>query len=46
MHAEFDSLVVAAKEHPSSILQALLPLVKPSRPVVVFSTCKELLQET
>ncbi|EDW51871.1 tRNA (adenine(58)-N(1))-methyltransferase non-catalytic subunit TRM6 [Drosophila sechellia] len=46
MHAEFDSLVVAAKEHPSNILQALLPLVKPSRPVVVFSTCKELLQET
>ncbi|XP_041675715.1 tRNA (adenine(58)-N(1))-methyltransferase non-catalytic subunit TRM6 [Drosophila eugracilis] len=46
MHAQFDSLVLAAKEHPSSILQALLPHVKPSRPVVVFSTCKELLQET
>ncbi|KAH8298103.1 hypothetical protein KR018_006836 [Drosophila ironensis] len=46
MHAKFDSLVLAAKEHPSNILQALLPLVKPSRPIVVFSTCKELLQET
>ncbi|KAH8255601.1 hypothetical protein KR038_007022 [Drosophila bunnanda] len=46
MHNKFDSLVLASKEHPSSILQALLPLVKPSRPVVVFSTCKELLQET
>ncbi|KAL7741858.1 hypothetical protein ACLKA6_012075 [Drosophila palustris] len=46
MHAKFDSLVMAAKEHPSNIIQALLPLVKPSRPVVIFSTCKELLQET
>ncbi|KAH8318977.1 hypothetical protein KR067_001250, partial [Drosophila pandora] len=46
MHAKFDSLVLAAKEHPSNILEALLPLVKPSRPVVVFGTCKELLQET
>ncbi|KAI8038080.1 hypothetical protein M5D96_009121 [Drosophila gunungcola] len=46
MNTGFDSLVLAAKEHPSSILQALLPLVKPSRPVVLFSTCKELLQET
>ncbi|SPP82344.1 tRNA (adenine(58)-N(1))-methyltransferase non-catalytic subunit TRM6 [Drosophila guanche] len=46
MHEKFDSLVVAAKEHPSSILQALLPLVRPSRPIVVFSTCRELLQET
>ncbi|EDW13377.1 tRNA (adenine(58)-N(1))-methyltransferase non-catalytic subunit TRM6 [Drosophila mojavensis] len=45
MNEKFDSLVMAAKEHPSSILQALLPLVKPSRPVVIFGTCKELLQE-
>ncbi|KAH8377964.1 hypothetical protein KR093_008139 [Drosophila rubida] len=46
MHQKFDNLVVAAKEHPSNIVQALLPLVKPSRPIVIFSTCKELLQET
>ncbi|XP_064554336.1 tRNA (adenine(58)-N(1))-methyltransferase non-catalytic subunit TRM6 [Drosophila montana] len=46
MNAKFDSLVMAAKEHPSNILQALLPLLKPSRPIVIFSTCKELLQET
>ncbi|KAH8306743.1 hypothetical protein KR044_012096 [Drosophila immigrans] len=46
MHEKFDNLVMAAKEHPSNIVQALLPLVKPSRPVVIFSTCKELLQET
>lgn len=46
MHAKFDNLVMAAKEHPSNIMQALLPLVKPSRPVVIFSSCKELLQET
>ncbi|ALC38414.1 CG9596 [Drosophila busckii] len=46
MQQKFDSLVMAAKEHPSNILQALLPLVKPSRPIVIFSTCKELLQET
>lgn len=46
MNARFDNLVMAAKEHPSNILQALLPLVKPSRPIVIFSTCRELLQET
>ncbi|KAH8404381.1 hypothetical protein KR222_007382 [Zaprionus bogoriensis] len=45
MQAQFDNLVMAAKEHPSNILQALLPLVKPSRPIVIFSTCRELLQE-
>ncbi|XP_030381144.1 tRNA (adenine(58)-N(1))-methyltransferase non-catalytic subunit TRM6 [Scaptodrosophila lebanonensis] len=46
MHAKFDCLVMAAKEHPSSILQALLPLLNSSRPIVIFSTCKELLLET
>ncbi|EDW76190.1 uncharacterized protein Dwil_GK14794 [Drosophila willistoni] len=46
MHAKFDSLVMSAKEHPSSILQALIPLIRPSRPIVIFSTCKELLLET
>ncbi|XP_051859175.1 tRNA (adenine(58)-N(1))-methyltransferase non-catalytic subunit TRM6 [Drosophila albomicans] len=46
MHEKFDNLVMAAKEHPTNIVEALLPLVKPSRPIVIFSTCKELLQET
>uniref|UniRef100_A0A182PTD4 tRNA (adenine(58)-N(1))-methyltransferase non-catalytic subunit TRM6 n=1 Tax=Anopheles epiroticus TaxID=199890 RepID=A0A182PTD4_9DIPT len=45
MGEKFDSLVIVAKEHPYSILKALLPFVKPSRPVVIFSTCREILTE-
>uniref|UniRef100_A0A182JTT5 tRNA (adenine(58)-N(1))-methyltransferase non-catalytic subunit TRM6 n=1 Tax=Anopheles christyi TaxID=43041 RepID=A0A182JTT5_9DIPT len=45
MGEKFDSLVIVAKEHPHSILKALLPFVKPSRPVVIFSTCREILTE-
>lgn len=46
MREQLDALVVVAKEHPISILNALLPFVKPSRPVVVFSTSREILLET
>lgn len=42
---KLDSLVVVAKEHPVAILNAFLPFIKPSRPVVVFSTSREILLE-
>ncbi|XP_058816542.1 tRNA (adenine(58)-N(1))-methyltransferase non-catalytic subunit TRM6 [Topomyia yanbarensis] len=45
MKEQFDSLIVVAKEHPSNIIKSLLPFVKPSRPVVVFGTVKEILLE-
>uniref|UniRef100_A0A182M8S7 tRNA (adenine(58)-N(1))-methyltransferase non-catalytic subunit TRM6 n=1 Tax=Anopheles culicifacies TaxID=139723 RepID=A0A182M8S7_9DIPT len=45
MKEKFDSLVIVAKEHPYSILKALLPFVKSSRPVVIFSTSREILTE-
>ncbi|XP_049534639.1 tRNA (adenine(58)-N(1))-methyltransferase non-catalytic subunit TRM6 [Anopheles darlingi] len=45
MREKFDSLVIVAKEHPYSILKALLPFLKPSRPVVLFSTTREILTE-
>ncbi|XP_017494433.1 PREDICTED: tRNA (adenine(58)-N(1))-methyltransferase non-catalytic subunit TRM6 [Rhagoletis zephyria] len=45
IRAKFDSLVIAAKEHPSNIVQALLPFVKPSRPIVLYSQSKELLMD-
>ncbi|XP_062546622.1 tRNA (adenine(58)-N(1))-methyltransferase non-catalytic subunit TRM6 [Armigeres subalbatus] len=45
MKEKFDALVVIAKEHPFNIIKALIPFVKPSRPVVVFNTAKEILQE-
>ncbi|KAM7352461.1 tRNA methyltransferase 6 non-catalytic subunit [Cochliomyia hominivorax] len=45
MQQKFDSLVIAAKEHPANLVKELLPFVKPSRPVVVFSLCKEVLME-
>lgn len=45
MGEKFDALVIVAKEHPQNIIKALLPFVKPSRPVVVFSTTREILTE-
>lgn len=42
---QVDSLVVVAKEHPSNIVKALLPFVKPSRPIVIFSLSREILME-
>lgn len=42
---KLDSLVIVAKEHPVAILNAFLPFIKPSRPVVVFSTSREILLE-
>ncbi|TMW54398.1 hypothetical protein DOY81_000501 [Sarcophaga bullata] len=45
MHEKFDSLVIAAKEHPANLVKELLQFVKPSRPIVIFSLCKEVLME-
>lgn len=42
---KLDSFVIVAKEHPVAILNAFLPFIKPSRPVVVFSTSREILLE-
>lgn len=42
---KLDSLVVCAKEHPTNIVRSLLPFVKPSRPLVVFSLSREILME-
>lgn len=46
MKEKFDALVIVAKEHPQNIIKALLPFVKPSRPLVVFSTVREILTES
>lgn len=40
-----DALIIVAKEHPVAILNALLPFVKPSRPVVVFQLSRDILME-
>lgn len=40
-----DALIIVAKEHPVNILNALLPFVKPSRPVVVFQLSRDILME-
>lgn len=45
MKEKFDALIVVAKEHPYNIIKSLLPFLKPSRPVVVFNTVKEVLHE-
>lgn len=46
MKEKFDALVIIAKEHPYNIIKSLLPFVKPSRPLVVFNTMKEILLES
>lgn len=46
LREQLDSLIIVAKEHPVSILRALLPFVKPSRPVVVFNLSRDILMET
>lgn len=40
-----DGLIIVAKEHPVNILNALLPFVKPSRPIVVFQLSRDILIE-
>lgn len=42
---KFDSLIIVAKEDPSTLVKELLCFVHPGRPVVIFHTCKEILME-
>lgn len=45
LREHLDGLVIVAREHPMSILKALLPFIKPSRPVVIFNLSREILME-
>lgn len=45
MIEKFDGLIIAAKEHPLTIVKELLQYVKPSRPFVIFSMIREVLSE-
>lgn len=45
LRENLDALIIVAREHPGSILKALLPFIKPSRPVVIFNTSREILME-
>lgn len=36
-----DSLIIVAKEHPSNLVKALLPFVRNSAPIVIFSLPRE-----
>lgn len=45
LRENLDALIIVAKEHPVAILNALLPFVKPSRPVVVFQLSRDILIE-
>lgn len=40
-----DGLIICAKEHPSTIIKSLLPFVKPSRPIVIYNTSREILAD-
>lgn len=46
LRENLDALVIVAKEHPISIVNALIPFVKPGRPVVIFNLSRDILVET
>lgn len=46
LREQLDALIIVAKEHPVTIVNALIPFVKPSRPVVIFSLSRDILVET
>lgn len=46
LRENLDALVIVAKEHPVTIVNALLPFIKPGRPVVIFSLSRDILVET
>lgn len=46
LRENLDALIIVAKEHPTAILNALLPFVKPSRPIVIFQLSRDVLMET
>lgn len=45
LRIKFDGLIIASREHPTNILNALLPFIKPSRPVVIFNQAREVLAD-
>lgn len=45
LRENLDALIVVAREHPSAILKALLPFIKPSRPIVIFNSSREVLMD-
>lgn len=46
LRENLDALIIVAKEHPVAIVNSLLPFIKSSRPVVIFSLSRDLLVET
>lgn len=46
LRENLDALVIVSKEHPTTIVNELLPFIKPSRPVVIFNTSREVLLDT
>lgn len=46
LRENLDALVIVAKEHPISIVNALISFVKPGRPVVIFNLSRDILTET
>lgn len=46
LRENLDALIIVAKEHPISIVNALISFVKPGRPVVIFSLSRDILVET
>ncbi|KAJ6649723.1 tRNA (adenine(58)-N(1))-methyltransferase non-catalytic subunit TRM6, partial [Pseudolycoriella hygida] len=42
---QVDGLIICAKEHPATIAKSLLPFVKPSRPIVIYNTSREVLAD-
>lgn len=46
LRENLDALIIVAKEHPISIVNALLPFIKPGRPIVIFNLSRDILVET
>lgn len=42
---EMDGMIIVSKEHPLNIFKHLIPFIKPSRPIVIYNTSKEILTE-
>lgn len=45
LRENLDALIVVSREHPAAIVKGLLPFVKPSRPIVISNTSREILSE-
>lgn len=42
---EMDGMLIVSKEHPLNIFKHLIAFVRPSRPIVIYNTSKEILTE-